>query len=445
MRLNQLARQRGSKKILIDLLYKKSYCICIPESELVQLYFNQVSPTWILDFLLTKNTLGFSIIPMFMFIFIKNKHLSGQESVRLQQLLYLLITQIDISATADQILLENRNNRAAWIYYVLYELMQFGLSDFLESSDKQIKILNLAKCIEFFLEKSSAEMLTKLCLNTDKRGYHIIQKVMYLIADEALHPLQERYLTNITEKLIQKTTPIAIEARIFQIQDQGFSFIGCVLYTWLQLVFVNEIGNQSKVDNFTRLISCLLDKVSSERLMRILLERNGTGYVVILLHILLMQSKPRNLNQESIDSLNPIFNLWLKKIFASLTIETIESMLESLPGLLLKDARFSIVRRQKIMTEFFDYLFQFSRLKSKDLLYLNSVKERLEAQFFARNKVVKLFQQVQTYCNLFKPCINLLCCASPDSVFDTTQDETRSLMRHSSCVRLSHSYSTINS
>ena len=52
MRLNHLARQKGAKKVLIDLLYKKSYCICIPEPKLIQLYFNQVSPIWIQDFLL---------------------------------------------------------------------------------------------------------------------------------------------------------------------------------------------------------------------------------------------------------------------------------------------------------------------------------------------------------------------------------------------------------
>jgi hypothetical protein len=445
MRLNHLARQKGAKKVLIDLLYKKSYCICIPEPKLIQLYFNQVSPIWIQDFLLTKNTLGFSVIPMFMFIFIKNKRLSSQESAGLQRLLYLLIAQVDISARVDQILLEHRNNKAAWIYYLLYELMQFKLSDFLESSDKQIKILSLAKCIEFFLEKSSTEMRTELCLNTDKKGYHIVQKAMYLIANEALHPLQRAYLTNITENLVQKITPIAIETLIFQVQYQGFSFIWCVLCAWLQLVFADEAFNQAKIDDFTRLINGLLDKVSSERLTQILLERNGMGYVVTLLHISFMQSKLRDVNQESINSLNAIFILWLKKIFANLTIKTIESMLENLPNLLLKDAHFLIVTRQKIMTEFFDYLVQFSRLNSNDLLYLNNLKERLEEQFFVRNKAVRLFQQVQTYCNLFKPGVNLLCCGSRDSALDTMQDETRALMGNSSCVRLSYCYSTMGS
>jgi hypothetical protein len=104
-------------------------------------------------FSFNKKYTGFSVIPMFMFIFIKNKRLNGQESARLQRLLYLLISQVDISARVDQILLEHRNNKAAWIYYLLYELMQFKLSDFLESSDKQIKIFSLAKCIEFFFRK----------------------------------------------------------------------------------------------------------------------------------------------------------------------------------------------------------------------------------------------------------------------------------------------------
>ncbi|MFM2321885.1 MAG: hypothetical protein RLZZ225_38 [Pseudomonadota bacterium] len=445
MQLNHLASQKGARKVLIDLLHKKSYCICIPEPELVELYFNQVSPRWIQDFLLTKNTLGYSVIPMFMFIFVKNKHLDSLQSLRLQRLLYLLIAQVNISVSVDQILLENKNNKAAWIYYVLYELMQFNLSDFLESSDKRIKILSLVECIEFFLEKSSAEALTRLCLNTDKKGYHIIQKAMYLIANEALHPLQRVYLTNITEKLIQKTIPMAIESRIFQIQQQGFSFIWCTLCVWLQLVFTDGVFNHAKIDNFTRLINGLLDKVRSESLMQILLERNGIGYVLILFHILFRQSKLSDFNQESINSLNPIFNRWLKKIFANITITIIESMLEHLPNLLLKDTRLSKATRQKLMTGFFDYLVQFSRLKSDDLLYLDRLKERLEDQFLSGNKVVKLFQWVQTCCNLFKPCVSLSGCTSKSSELDASQDETYALMNNSGRVQLNYRYSTISS
>jgi hypothetical protein len=445
MQSNHLARQKGARKVLIDLLHKKSYCICIPEPELVELYFNQVSPRWIQDFLLTKNTLGYSVIPMFMFIFVKNKHLDGLQSLRLQRLLYLLIAQVNISVSVDQILLENKNNKAAWIYYVLYELMQFNLSDFLESSDKRIKILSLAECIEFFLEKSSAETLTRLCLNTDKKGYPIIQKAMYLIANEALHPLQRVYLTHITEKLIQKTIPMAIESQIFQVQQQGFSFIWCTLCVWLQLVFTEGVFNRAKIDNFTRLINGLLDKVRSESLMQILLERNGIGYVLILRHILFRQSKLSDFNQASINSLNPIFNRWLKKIFANLTITIIESMLEHLPNLLLKDTRLSKATRQKLMTGFFDYLVQFSRLKSDDLLYLNRLKERLEDQFLSGNKVVKLFQWVQTCCNLFKPCVNLSGCTSKSSELDASQDETYALMNNFGRVQLNYRYSTISS
>ncbi len=30
MLLNQLNNQKGTRKILVDLLYKKGYCLCIP-------------------------------------------------------------------------------------------------------------------------------------------------------------------------------------------------------------------------------------------------------------------------------------------------------------------------------------------------------------------------------------------------------------------------------
>jgi hypothetical protein len=55
--------QKGTRKLLVDLL-KKGYCLCIPDPNLIKSYFEEVRSSWVQRFLLTKNTLELSIIPM---------------------------------------------------------------------------------------------------------------------------------------------------------------------------------------------------------------------------------------------------------------------------------------------------------------------------------------------------------------------------------------------
>ena len=95
----------ASKKVLTELLYKEDYCLCIPDPEVVASCLQKLDKAWIKEFLLQKNVIGFSVIPMFVLIFIKNKRLEDEESQRLSQLTTLLVQQLDTPAI-DPILLE---------------------------------------------------------------------------------------------------------------------------------------------------------------------------------------------------------------------------------------------------------------------------------------------------------------------------------------------------
>ncbi|MES2998306.1 MAG: hypothetical protein V4700_03175 [Pseudomonadota bacterium] len=98
-----------SKKLLTKLLYKKNYCPCIPDPEVVASCLQKLDKAWIKEFLLQKNVIGFSVIPMFMLIFIKNKRLEDEKNQRLSQLITRLVQQLDAPAIG-RILLELERN-----------------------------------------------------------------------------------------------------------------------------------------------------------------------------------------------------------------------------------------------------------------------------------------------------------------------------------------------
>jgi hypothetical protein len=236
MLLSRLENQKGTRKRLVDLLYKKGYCLCIPEPELVKSLFEQVRPTWIQKFFLSKNELELSVIPMFMLIFVKNRSLTEDQSKRLLELLYVLITQAEFD-TIDQLFFDNKVNQMTWGYYVLNELIKFTLADFVKSEENGKRIMAMAAAVEFFLEKTSMLTMTKFSLNTENSAFNIIQKLLCVIAYESLHPSQIIYLSSLSKKIISKMSDFGIETLCFQTYRNGFSFIWYALGTWLQLVF----------------------------------------------------------------------------------------------------------------------------------------------------------------------------------------------------------------
>ena len=399
MLLSRLDNQKGTRKILVDLLFKKGYCLCIPDPEIVKSYLKQVRLSWIQKFFLSKNALELSVIPMFMLIFVKNKSLTIDQSQRLLELLYVLVSRAEF-ATIDQIFLDNKMNQMAWAYYILNELIKFTLKDFVSSDKNSKRMMALAASIEFFFDKASALTMTKLSLNNENTGFHIIHKLMYVIAYETLHPSQVIYLSAICKKVIDKTTNFGLETLAFQIRPNDFSFIWCVLGTWLQIVFECENSSQFKINHYTQLLDSLLEKINDEKLSSILLENENKGYIIILRYIYFKRFRLSSSQQDLSEAFN-FFKRWCEKIFSELTIRQIEIILDNFPLLLINDLNLSNGDRRTLMQKFFAYLFEFCRLQPQELALLKDLKERLDDRFFPSNKIIRFFKQVRTHWHFF--------------------------------------------
>lgn len=397
--LSRLDNQKGTRKILVDLLFKKGYCLCIPNPEIVKSSLKQVRPSWIQKFFLSKNALELSVIPMFMLIFVKNKSLTIDQSQRLLELLHVLMSRAEFD-TIDQIFLGNKMNQMAWAYYILNELIKFTLNDFVSSDKNSKRIMALAASIELCFDKASALTMTKLSLNSENTGFHIIHKLMYVMAYETLHPSQVIYLSAISKKIIDKTTNFGLETLVFQTQPNGFSFIWCVLGTWLEIVFERENSNQFKINHYTQLLDSLLEKINDEKLSSILLENETKGYIIILRYIFFKRLSLSSSQQNLSETFN-FFKRWCTKIFSELTIRQIEIILDNFHLLLINDLNLSNGDRRILMQEFFAYLFEFCRLQSQELVLLKDLKQRLDDRFFPRNKIIRFFKQVRTHCHFF--------------------------------------------
>lgn len=203
MLLSRLDHQKGTRKILVDLLFKKGYCLCIPDPNLIKSKFELVPSSWIQRLLLHKNTLELSIIPMFMLIFIKNKSLTTDQSKRLLELIHVLLSQAEFD-TIEEIFFENHFKQMAWVYYLLSELIKFTRDDFVTSDENSKRIMSMAAIIQLFLDKANILTLTKLVLNTENIGFNVIQK-LDSIDYNTLHPVQVIYLGDIRKKIISKT------------------------------------------------------------------------------------------------------------------------------------------------------------------------------------------------------------------------------------------------
>lgn len=397
--LSRLDNQKGMRKLLVDLLYKKGYCLCIPDPKLIKAYFEQVRSSWIQKFLLTKNALELSIIPMFMLVFIKNKSLTVDQSQCLLELMQVLLSQTGFD-TIEEIFFDNNYKQIAWVYYVLSELIKFTLDDFVISDKNRKRIMAMAASIELLLDKASILTLTKLTLNTENTGFNILHKLLYVIAYESLHSNQIIYLSTISKKLIDKTENFGLETLIFQIQRKGFSFIWCALGTWLQIVFECEDSNQFKINHYTQLINSILEKINDEKLSSILFEKETTGYILVLRYLYFKQFRFSLFHLDLTESFN-FFKQWCNKIFSILTFHQIELILETLTLILNNDLALSTSDRRQLLQQFFDYLFEYCKLKSQEIIALKNLQERLEDRFFPSNRIIKFFKGVRANCLFF--------------------------------------------
>ncbi len=437
MLLSQLNNQE-TKKILVDLLFKKGYCLCIPDTKLIKSRFEQVSPTWLQKLFLSKNAFGLSVIPMFMLIFVKNKHLTADQSKHLLELLQVLMSQAEID-TIDQIFFDTKVKRVAWAYYILDELLKFTLDDFVISDKYSSRIMTMAECIAFFFDKASVVAITKLTLNTENTGFNVIHKLMYVIAYENLHPNQVTYLSNISKKIIDKTTNFELQTLIFQTQRNGYSFIWCVLGTWLQLVFECENSNQFKVGHYTQLINFLFEKIDCENLSSILLENETKGYIIILRYLFFKRFELGAFHYDLTESFT-FFKQWCKKIFSILTIQQIEFILDNLPLLLINDLSLSNDDRRYLIRNFFAYLFEFCKLQPQEIALLKDFQERIEERFPSRSKIIKFFRQVRAPCHFFN-CTHFRNLINKED--EISLDESSHLLSPY-CARLNPNYLTVS-
>lgn len=399
MLLSRLDNQKGTRKILVDLLFKKDYCLCIPDPKLIKSHFEQVRSSWIQKFLLSKNALELSVIPMFMLIFIKNKSLTAEQSKRLFELVQILLSQTEVD-TIEEIFFNNNFKQIVWIYYMLGELIKFTLDDFVTADKNGKRIMAMAASIELFLDKASILTISKLTLNTENTRFNILHKLLYLIAYESLHSSQIIYLSTICKKIIDKTTNFGLETLIFQTQRNGYSFIWCTFGTWLQIVFERENSNQFKIKHYTHLINTMVEKINGEKLSSILFEKETKSYIIVLRFIFSKKFRFSLLHRDLIESFH-FFKQWFHKIFSTLTFHQIELILETLSLVLNNDLTLYISDKRQLQQQFFDYFFKFCKLQAQDIARLKDLQERLEDRFFPRNKITKFFEQIRAHCRFF--------------------------------------------
>lgn len=438
MLLSRLDNQKGTRKILVDLLFKKGYCLCIPDPKLIKLHFKQVHSSWIQKFLLSKNALELSIIPMFMFIFIKNKSLTADQSKRLLELIQVLLSQAEFD-TIEAIFFDNNFKQMGWVYYMLGELIKFTLDDFAISDKNGKRIMAMAASIQLFLDKASILTLSKLTLNTENTGFNILHKLLYLIAYESLHSNQIIYLSTICKKILDKTTNFGLVTLIFQTQRNGYSFIWCAIGTWLQIVFERENSNQFKIKHYTHLLNTIVEKINDEKLSSILFEKERKGYIIVLRFIFFKSFRFSLLHRDLRKSFH-FFKQWCNKIFSTLSFHQIELILETLPLVLNNDLTLSISDKRRLQQHFFNYLFEFCKLQAQDIARLKDLQEQLEDRFFPSNKIIKFFKQVRVRCRFFNHT-NLR--GSINSADEISLEESSELLRPE-YARLNANYSTMN-
>lgn len=393
MLLSPIDNQKGARKLLVELLFKEGYCLCIPDPNLIKSQFEQVRSSWIQRFLLSKNTLELSIIPMFLLIFIKNKCLTTEQNKHLLKLINILISQAEMD-TIDQIFFDNDTQQMAWIYCLLAELINLTLENFINAKNNK-RIITLATAIELLFDKADVFTVTKFTLNTENNRYNVLHKLFYVIAYKNLHPSQIRYLSAIGKKLIVKTNNSGIETLSFQIQRNGFSFIWSVLGTWLQIIFEPANANQCKIKSYTRLIDCLFKKIPVKKLASILLENETNGCIIILRYFFFQRFRQ---NQDLSELFH--FKRWCQIIFSTLSFQEIELILDNLPLLLTNDLNLSSEDRQQLIQNFFAYLFEFCDLQPLEFSKLRELQEQFKDRF-SGNKVIKFFKQLSIRCSFF--------------------------------------------
>ena len=389
-----LGPQKGFRKKLIDLLYKEGYCLCIPDVSAVQALLDKVNKIWLQTFLLTKNPSGFSVIPMFIVIFIKNKQLSAEACANLLDLIGLLLRQLESVAIA-RILFEKKADNPALVYYLFNELLQSK-----RLLKNRVRMQALASCLQMLLEKINAEIINDIILDSEEKGFNVIRRVLAGIAYNALDEEQIPCLVNITKRLIAKSGSATIDKRILQIQCDGFSFMWCSLAAWLEYVS-ESLSDRRTIEGLATLITVLLEKADISQLPEILIEKEGEGFSLMLAYVLLTTLPI--LSYEEKHYLTTLYLPWLEKLFSRVDYAQGEVIIEKTFALLMNNTRLTLLEKQRIESQIFGYLLCFTTLTAAERTHLSDLREQLTQQFFPVQSAKKsLLSPIRNYFSLFK-------------------------------------------
>jgi hypothetical protein len=413
--LDDCAQQKALEKKLSALLYKKGYCFCIPDLTDVQTLLQKMTKSQLIQFLMQKNPMGLSIVAGFLLILIKNKQLNPPDCLNLVKLINLLLSHLETSHI-DTLLLEKTTGNPRLVCWFIDELLKTKTD-----SRNVVRRQALADCLSLLLEKVSSEMINKIILEPVK----LLQKLMRVIAYTPLSEVQLGYLVVITKTLIHKADQATMDICLFQVQTNGFSFIWCSLAAWL--VKVDEsLADRLSIDGLGICITLLLKKATAEKLPELLWEEEGEGLRLILAYTLLT-ILPTATRQEK-EYLSVWYRPWLEKLFLTLNREQGERLLRKTFEILIDNIHLDQREKQKVESQFFSYLLQFSNLTPQDYVQLKCLRKQLAAEFFPVRTTSKHLsvRQVLHRISFFSQCFR-----SHSSEAPLELSERSTLLKHS--------------
>lgn len=145
------------------MLYKKAYCLCIPDPMMVKSLLDEIDKKWIRVFLMQKNSLEFSVVSMFVNIFVKNKQLTIKECKKLLDLIALLIGQLEI-IDCDKIPFEKKHDNPIIFYCLFNELMlaKKRSPSRISAEIVPVRVQSLVNCLHMILGKMSMQTINLL-------------------------------------------------------------------------------------------------------------------------------------------------------------------------------------------------------------------------------------------------------------------------------------------
>lgn len=391
-----LEQQKSTRKKIIDLLYKENYCICIPIPNMVQSLLDKVNKTWIQVFLLKKNPCGFSVIPMFMLIFLRNRLLNGEESDQLVNLIHLLMNKLE-RAQIDSILFETKVNSTNKIFF--YSLFSGLIQAKSAKVNEAIRMQGFYKCLQLLLAKVSVEAISCLVLDLKERNIYLIQQAMHSIAYTSLFETQMAYVLVITKNLINQSSQEVVDSSANHCYE-GSSLIWYGIATWLRVI-KEEISERFRAECLAAIITALFDKISKKTLSQLLLQGEEEALISSFTYIFFTElSEPKKHYRSFHDS---FFIFWLEKIVSNANVEQLVMVINKTFPLLHKESALTYFEKHKVASQFFSYVVRFANVSSEERDQLRCISETISEEFFSVHLSRKcLFESLRSHFTLFK-------------------------------------------